>query len=180
VAPDPRSDSAIRPSARAALAAALACVAAAWLYSCRSTERFERRTASLVSAEPLPVTLSNEIRRLHEKDRAFVKKTTFRIGQLFEQLFRGKDGVAFLSAVSSDLETEWTPETRWKSTYSVSLVLQHEGTVHDVSAAGTGTSSDPERAGRRAIEACITDIYAQVEAILAGKPDPRAQAGSQP
>jgi len=112
------------------------------------------------------VTLSNEILWLREKERAFVKKSTFRIGQAFEKLFRGRDGVSFLSAVSSDLETHWTASTRWTSSYSVSLVLQHEGSVHPVSATGSGTSSNPERAARRAIEDCIVEVYAQVEAIL--------------
>ncbi len=148
------------------------------LFGCKTTERFERSAAGLASAEPLPVTLSNEIRTLREKERAFVGESTFRIGQALQKHFFAEDGVAFLSAVSSDLETHWTAPTGWTSTYYLSLVLQHEGSVHSVSATGSGSSSNPERAGRRAIEDCIVEIYAQVQAILKKEPGPSSQVSA--
>lgn len=140
--------------------------------ACRTTERFEHPVRSeLVSAEPLPITLARGLRGWKETASAFGTKTRFRLGDLFVRLFPAHDGRAFLSPVQASLETDWSSRARaWESSYTFTLTLQLDGTHHEVRAAGKGLSeSDPRGAERLAMEDCVTEIYAQIAALLAAR-----------
>lgn len=139
------------------------------LAACRATESFDPPLApALVAAEPLPITLSTEVRGLYERDYRGLAKTTFRIGRLLGRLFPARDGSAFLSKVRSDLDIEWMPEEQaWRARYVACMNLQVRGAIHEVSASAVcSATEDPDLAGRRAIEEGVESIYVQAASLL--------------
>jgi hypothetical protein len=155
-------------SLRAALRRALPALFAALSLACQATESFDPPSSPrLAAAEPLPVTLSNDLRGLRERDTNRSQETTFKIGRLMRRLFVARDGRAFLSTVTSNLDTEWQgPGETWKSTYSLSVQLQLDGNSHLVTAYSARSASGPELAGHQAIEDCVTEVYARVAELL--------------
>jgi len=142
---------------------------------CHATESFDPpRSPALVAAEPLPVTLSNDLRGLRERDSVQSQETTFRIGRLLQRLFVARDGLAFLSAVATNLETEWQGPDGWSSSYSVSVHLQLEGTGHLVTASAQRSAAERELASHLAIEDCVAELYSRVAELLRASARPGA------
>lgn len=140
--------------------------------SCRASEILEPSPAGvLVSAPPLEVTLAYSLRGWNETVSFHGTSRRFRLGKLFQQLFPAGDGRAFLSPVKAKLDTRWDPDKgAWEASYDFALTLQLEGVRHELSARGAGTSpDDPSAAQRAALEDCVSEIYAQAAALLAGK-----------
>lgn len=158
-----------RPFSRPGRAWLAGLALASCLSACRTTESFDPPLApALAAAEPLPITLSTEVRRLYERDYRGLAKTTFRIGRLLGRLFPARDGSAFLSKVRSDLDIEWVAEEQaWRARFVAHMNLQVRGAIHEVTADTTGSATEgPDLAGRRAIEQGVEAIYAQAASLL--------------
>ena len=139
---------------------------------CHATETFEPSAAGvLVTAEPLQVTLANNLRGWEQTVSTNGTQRSFRLGKLFRQLFPAQDGRAFLSPIAASLDSRWSVERgAWEARTTFALTLQIEGVRHDLSALGEGASpTDPREAEHAAIEQCMAGIYAQAAALLAGK-----------
>jgi hypothetical protein len=140
--------------------------------SCRTSEILEPSPAGvLVSAPPLEVTLAYSLRGWNETVSAYGTSRRFRLGKLFQHLFPARDGRAFLSPVEAKLDSRWDPGMgAWEASYDFALTLQLEGVSHELSARGAGSSADdPSAAERAAMEECVSQIYAQAAALLAGR-----------
>lgn len=151
---------------------ALVLFASLVLGGCRATLSLEPPLApELVSAEPLPITLSQSLRLWKASTSAFGNKTNFRFGTLLARLFPATDGQAFLSPVHAELATDWNADADvWESSYTFALSLQRDGKHHPILAEGYGRSaSDPRGADRAALEDCVARIYGAVSAVLAGQ-----------
>jgi hypothetical protein len=144
---------------------------AATLDACRSRVSFRSPTPTLVSSSaPLPVTLSPELLRLRAHDSTIGAKTTYKVGNLLQPLFVSKDGRAFLSLVAADIRTDWSAAS-WEARYSLTVLLQWDGTSRRIEAVGRGTSEDsPSLAGQAAVEDCVEDAYEQIAAVLERPP----------
>jgi hypothetical protein len=138
---------------------------------CRASETLEPSAGLLVSAEPLQVTLASNLRGWKETVSTPGSQRSFHLGKLFRQLFPAQDGRAFLSPVAADLDSHWSSEQgEWQARYTFALTLQIEGVSHELEAVGAGTSpDDPREAERAALERCMTEIYTQAAALLAGR-----------
>jgi len=162
----------IRVRAGLAPLVALALCLGPVLGGCRATQSLEPPLApALVVADPLPITLSQSLRLWKASTSSFGNKTNFRLGALLERLFPATDGQAFLSPVHAELATDWNAAaSAWESSYTFALSLQRDGKHHPILAEGHGRSSDdPRGADRAALEDCVTKIYAEVSAVLAGQ-----------
>jgi len=140
------------------------------------SENFQDPPPELLSrAEPLPVTLSNELRGLQAKTDSAGAETTFKVGKLLQRLFSSTDGRSFLSYVDARIDVTWSPPS-WGTRYTLVLALQVEGQYHLIQSTGTSESLEgPTISGRQAIEGCIAETYEQVAALL-GRSSRRSDA----
>ena len=147
-----------------------ALVALPLLAACRTTVDFDSPTPAVVQAnEPVPVTLSNELRRLRVKGHGAGVKSAYRVGNLLSPLFDSRDGRAFLNLVEASVEQEREGEG-WSARFRLVLALQREGRTELVQVDERASSFvSATEAGRRAIESAIEDVYATVTRRLAAR-----------
>jgi len=137
------------------------------LAACRITEDFrDPAYTELMGARPLPVTLSPELRGLRERVFIANERVNYKIYSPLRVLFPASDGSAFLSLVESELE----PSTLapWKARYSLTVDLQHGGSIQRFSASADYESREgPRQAACKAIADVLLDVYHQVDRQLA-------------
>lgn len=140
------------------------------LAACRTTVDFESPAPAVVLAnEPLPVTLSNELRRLRIKGQGAGVKSAYRIGNLLSPLFDSRDGRAFLNLVEASVEQERDGEG-WSARFHLVLALQREGQTETVGIDERASSFiSATEAGRLAVESGIEEVYASVRRRLAAR-----------
>jgi len=145
--------------------------------ACRSTEDFgDVDRELLVSMPPLPVTLSSQLRGLRKRSEHAGQTTVYKVGHLLRRLFTASDGRAFLSLVDSEIEVLGDPASAWRSTYSLTVALQHEGRVERIEARGAGESTvSPRDAGKLAIEQCVERLLQDVAPRIAAAREPLAR-----
>ena len=136
--------------------------------ACRTTVDFESpRPALLASSAALPVTLSNELRRLRVKSSEAGTKSAYRVGNLLRPLFPARDGQIFLNLVEAELHQERAFDT-WQVDFRLVVALQRQGATETLTAGATASSQvGATVAGRNAIERCIEEVYSAVSARLA-------------
>lgn len=140
------------------------------LAACRTTVDFESpAAAALEASEPLPVTLSNELRRLRVKGHGAGVKSAYRVGNVLSPLFDSRDGRAFLNLVEASVEQEREGEG-WSARFHLVLALQCEGTTETVGIDERASSfTSATEAGRLAVERGVEEMYAAVRRRLAAR-----------
>jgi len=137
------------------------------LAACRTTVDFDSPVPDVVQAsEPLPVTLSNELRRLKVKGTGAGGKSVYRIGNVLAPLFDSRDGRVFLNLVNAELQQEREGEG-WSAHFLLVLAVQSEGKTETVRIEERARSlASPTEAGRKAVEQGVERVYAAVRARL--------------
>ena len=135
--------------------------------ACRTTVDFDAPTPAIVqSVEPLPVTLSNELRRLRIKGAGAGVKSAYRVGNVLTPLFASHDGRAFLNLVEASLAQEREGEG-WNARFHLVLALQREGRSETFTIDERAFSfTSATEAGRLAAERGVESLYAAVRRRL--------------
>jgi len=140
------------------------------LAACRTTVDFDSPTPAIVqTSAPLPVTLSNELRRLRVKGEGAGVKSAYRVGNVLTPLFDSRDGRSFLNLVEVHLEQERASEG-YGARFRLVLALQREGKTETFGVDERARSfASATEAGRLAVERGVEAVYAAVRTRLAAR-----------